>query len=132
MLLAAYVPTWDGVWRALPEQMFLVLIFAVGLFAFGCRRHRPLKMALALIGGMLCGVALGLLKVWLASRVPAAEPAKFQLSPFEENVIAYLELGGAAIAAVLGLAAGWLILDALERDPNGKGRAQADHDETRS
>jgi len=115
MPFGAFFPTWEGACRALPAQVLLVGALAGALVVYARQRHSPTHVAIFMATGFLAGLAVGLgLACWphLVTSLALAMPAP---GLWVEEVIAFFELGLSAVAASLGLVAGWISLECLGR-----------------
>ena len=112
LLLAVYIPTWEGAARVFPGHCLVVGMLCAVLFVYARQRYTFSSVVVALGTGLAVGVAAGVLWLW-ANLEPATGDSHPRL--FEAEVIAYIELGRWMIGASLGTLAGWLVLEAIGR-----------------
>src|SRR5437868_4998612 len=60
MIVAAYMPSWEGAAWALPGQCMVVGALAAALFFYARQRHGTPRSAVALAVGSLVGLMIGL------------------------------------------------------------------------
>lgn len=96
MLFGLYIPSWEGAFRALSLQAFIVGGLAIALFLYARQRHPSWRVAMALVAGFVIGLVTGL---------------QFART----GAIAFFELWDSAIAASCGLVIGWLVLEIVAR-----------------
>ncbi len=104
MLIAAYIPTWEGAVSALPVQILLIgpLVWALSLYLR--RRHSPTVTTVTLATGFHAGALAGLVIFGLRVR---------SLVDLEAAVVSYVELRFLGVASMAGLILSWLVLEGV-------------------